>query len=102
MLYGSIGTTDSEFNFHPVPVWKNPKDPHANEPNDKNNTDEPDRPKTHSSNRQIRLTVDYSPLNKVTPRDRVTVPTWEEYVIRLYGSVVFTSIDLSILFSKYP
>merc|ERR1739842_22969 len=68
---GSIGTTDSDYNSQVVPVWK-----HA--------SDDPHKP------REIRLCVDLSPLNQLTPRDRVSVPTWDEHTSRLHGSKVFS------------
>ena len=78
---GSIGTTDSDYNSQVVPVWK-----HA--------SDDPHKP------REIRLCVDLSPLNQLTPRDRVSVPTWDEHTSRLHGSKVFSKIDLKSSFHQ--
>ena len=78
---GSIGTTDSDYNSQVVPVWKHP-------------SDDKDTP------REIRLCVDLSPLNHLTPRDRVSVPTWDEHTARLHGSKVFSKIDLKSSFHQ--
>ena len=76
---GSIRASDSPFNFQTVPVWKAAKE---------------------NEEREIRLCVDLSPLNKLTPRDRVSVPSWDDHVSRLYGSKVFSKIDLKSSFHQ--
>ena len=50
--------------------------------------------------REIRLCVDLSPLNKLCPRDRVSVPSWDDHVSRLHGSTVFSKIDLKSSFHQ--
>ena len=79
-LHGSIGASDSDFNFQTVPVYKNSSHP-----------DEP---------RPIRLTVDLSPLNRLTARDRVSIPTWDEIMSKLKGSMIFSKIDLKSAFHQ--
>ena len=73
---GSIGPSDAEYNFPIVPVWKS-------------STDE-------DGDRELRLTVDYSAINKLTKRDRISVPGWDEFTGNLHNSTVFSKIYLYV------
>ena len=81
-LHGSVGPSDSPYNFQTVPVYKASNDP-----------DNPDE-------RSVRVTVDLSPLNRLTNRDRVSIPTWDEIMSKLHGAKVFSKIDLKSAFHQ--
>ena len=81
MLHESIGASDSPYNFQTVPVYKHGTD-------------------TETGERPIRLTVDLSPLNRLTSRDRVTIPSWDEIAAKLAGAKVFSKIDLKSAFHQ--
>ena len=78
ILHGSIGASDSPYNFQTVPVYKHGTD--------------------DEGERAIRLTVDLSPLNRLTSRDRVTIPTWDEISAKLGNAKIFSKIDLKSAF----
>ena len=80
VLHGSIGASDSPYNFQTVPVYKHGTD--------------------QDGQRPIRLTVDLSPLNRLTSRDRVTIPTWDEIAAKLGGSKIFSKVDLKSAFHQ--
>ena len=75
ITHASLTGTDSPFNFPVVPVFKREVDP-------------------ATGLQDVRLTVDYSKLNALCPRDRVNLGTWDEYVTALHGSSVFSKFDL--------
>ena len=65
--------SDSEWNFPIVPVLKR-EDPSLFQ--DKGHDKGHDKGQGHGLS--IRLTVDYSRLNAMTPRDRVSVGSWDD------------------------
>ena len=75
ITHASLTGTDSPFNFPCVPVYKKDVDP-------------------KTGLQDIRLTVDYSRLNDLCPRDRVNLGTWDEFVTALHGSSVFSKFDM--------
>ena len=81
ILHGSIGASDSPYNFQTVPVYK-----HGTE--------------AGTGDRPIRLTVDLSPLNRLTSRDRVTIPSWDEISAKLGGAKIFSKVDLKSAFHQ--
>ena len=83
LTHASLVGTDSPYNFPAVPVYKK----ELNE---------------STGQQTVRLTVDYTKLNEVCPKDRVSLGTWDEFITALDGSCIFSKFDMRSSYHQIP